>query len=84
MFPAGSCGGHCFPFGLTVLGRLEKLEPTWRKQVTRVGPCGYLVAAFFTLSCCRAVMAHWNPLSRRLWILFVCFKGSLADLELAV
>lgn len=74
-------------------GRLENLGPTWRKQVTRVGPCGYLIPAFFTLPCflpvrkllplspfpsCRAVLAHWNPLSRRLWILFMCFKGRVS------
>lgn len=51
MFPTGSCGGHWFPFGLTVWGRLEKLGPTWRKQVTSLGPCAYLVPAFFIFPC---------------------------------
>lgn len=75
------------------LGRLEKLGPTWRKQVTRVGPCGYLVPAFSTLPCFLSVrkplplspspahcyvMAHRNPLSRRLWIPLMCVKGRVS------
>ena len=93
MFPHRLMWWTLVPLWSYCLGRLEKLGPTWRKQVTRVGPCDYLVPAFFTLpASCQSgtlflfhpspahcyVMAHWNPLSRRLWILLMCFKGRVS------